>query len=170
MVRFVSIEMVVVEMTSKKLSYQLMEGSFFLYMDIPASFDKPFKTYDEMLRILEDRNIIIKNKDLARRALENFSYYGLLNPIIIISYLLPFVSMKNYIVVTNVLLYIFFGLTLYYFLKSKYKKNCSLLTTLIILSAGPVLFHFHKHIKQFYYYLHPSHKKHYYLTKLYYLK
>ena len=75
----------------------------------------------------------------------NFSYYGLLNPIIIISYLLPFVSMKNYIVVTNVLLYIFFGLTLYYFLKSKYKKNCSLLTTLIILSAGPVLFHFHKH-------------------------
>ena len=49
MVRFVSIEMVVVEMTSKKLSYQLMEGSFFLYMDIPASFDKPFKTYDEML-------------------------------------------------------------------------------------------------------------------------
>lgn len=71
--------MVVVEMTSKKLSYQLMEGSFFLYMDIPASFDKPFKTYDEMLRILEDRNIIIKNKDLARRALENFSYYGLIN-------------------------------------------------------------------------------------------
>ena len=75
----------------------------------------------------------------------NFSYYGLLNPIIMISYLLPFVSMKNYIVVTNVLLYIFFGLALYYFLKSKYKKNSSLLTTLIILSAGPVLFHFHKH-------------------------
>lgn len=48
-------------------------------MDIPASFDKPFKTYDEMLRILEDRNIIIKNKELARCALENFSYYGLIN-------------------------------------------------------------------------------------------
>ena len=79
MVRFVSIEMVVVEMTSKKLSYQLMEGGFFLYMDIPASFDKPFKTYDEMLRILEDRNIIKKNKELARCALENFSYYGLIN-------------------------------------------------------------------------------------------
>lgn len=48
-------------------------------MDIPASFDKPFKTYDEMLRILEDRNIIIKNKELARCALENFSYYGLIS-------------------------------------------------------------------------------------------
>lgn len=72
MVRLVSIEMVVVEMTSKKLSYQLMEGSFFLYMDIPASFDKPFKTYDEMLRILEDRNIINKEQRFSSSCIREF--------------------------------------------------------------------------------------------------
>lgn len=81
----------------------------------------------------------------AGQNIYNFSYYGLLNPIMMFSYLLPFVSMKDYIIVTNVILYIFFGLTLYYFLKSKYRNNISLLTTFIILLAGPILFHFHKH-------------------------
>lgn len=42
-------------------------------------YDKPFKTYEEMLHILEERHIIINDKDLALRALQNFSYYGLIN-------------------------------------------------------------------------------------------
>lgn len=42
-------------------------------------YDKPFKTYNEMLRILEDRHIVIADRDFAIRILENFSYYGLIN-------------------------------------------------------------------------------------------
>lgn len=48
-------------------------------MTIPTTFDKPFQNYDQMIAILESRNIKINDKALAIRALENFSYYGLIN-------------------------------------------------------------------------------------------
>lgn len=48
-------------------------------MNVPTIFDKPFKTYEEMIKILESRHISITDKELALRALENFSYYGLIN-------------------------------------------------------------------------------------------
>lgn len=48
-------------------------------MITPTTFDKPFITYNQMIQILEDRHITIPDKNLAIRALENFSYYGLIN-------------------------------------------------------------------------------------------
>lgn len=81
----------------------------------------------------------------AGQNIYNFSYYGLLNPLILISYLFPKISMTNYIIILNTLLYISFGLIMYYFLKSKFKDNISLLTTMILLCAAPILYHFHKH-------------------------
>ncbi len=81
----------------------------------------------------------------AGQNIYNFSYYGLLNPIILLSYLFPFINMTNYIIITNTLLYIVFGIIMYYFLKNKFKNDVSLLTTIIILCTGPILYHFHKH-------------------------
>lgn len=81
----------------------------------------------------------------AGQNIYNFSYYGLLNPLIIFSYLLPNVSMTSYIIFVNVFLYLFFGIILYYFLKTKFERNSSLVTTLIILCSSSLLFHFHKH-------------------------
>lgn len=48
-------------------------------MEKPEIYDKPFKTYEEMIQIMESRNIIVENKLFALSALENFSYYGLIN-------------------------------------------------------------------------------------------
>lgn len=81
----------------------------------------------------------------AGQNIYNFSYYGLLNPLIIFSYLFPNVSMTSYIIFMNVFLYLFFGIILYYFLKTKFERNSSLVTTLIILCSSSLLFHFHKH-------------------------
>lgn len=81
----------------------------------------------------------------AGQNIYNFSYYGLLNPFIIFSYLLPFVSMTNYIMILNCLLFIFFGFMEYYFLKTKFSKTTAIVTTIITLCASPVLFHFHRH-------------------------
>lgn len=44
-----------------------------------SPYDKPFKTYDEMITILESRNIIINDNQFAKSALKNFSYYSLIN-------------------------------------------------------------------------------------------
>ena len=57
----------------------------------------------------------------------NYSYYGLLSPIILISYLLPFVKMSTYIMVASVILYLASGILMYVFLKNnKFDEKISL--------------------------------------------
>lgn len=81
----------------------------------------------------------------AGQNIYNFSYYGLLSPIVLISYLFPFVSMSNYIIISNVILYVLFGILVYYFLKTKVVSSSAFVTTLILLCSGSILFHFHRH-------------------------
>lgn len=77
----------------------------------------------------------------------NYSYYGLLSPIILISYLLPFVKMSTYIMVASVILYLASGILMYVFLKNnKFDEKISLFSALLLLSTAPLTFHFHHHI------------------------
>lgn len=48
-------------------------------MQNDTTYDKPFKDYDEMIKIMEDRNIIISDKAFARRVLNSLSYYTIIN-------------------------------------------------------------------------------------------
>lgn len=81
----------------------------------------------------------------AGQNIYNFSYYGLYNPLIMLSFFLPMISMKTYIISLNIFLYIIFGLLLYYFLKTKNTSKISMISTLIILMSSTILFHFHRH-------------------------
>ena len=81
----------------------------------------------------------------AGQNIYNFSYYGLLNPLLLISYLLPFVSMKDYIITLNGIIFISTGLISYYFFKTKTTKKIAFLTTMFIIFSAPILFHLHKH-------------------------
>lgn len=81
----------------------------------------------------------------AGQNIYNFSYYGLYNPLLMLSILFKIVPMKIYIIAINIFLYILFGLLLYYFFKDKTTKKLSLVVTLILLMSSTVLFHFHKH-------------------------
>ena len=77
----------------------------------------------------------------------NYSYYGLLNPIILISYLLPFITMKTYIQISSILVVYFSILLFYYFLRNnKYNENISFLGTIAFFASTPLLFHSHRHI------------------------
>ena len=77
----------------------------------------------------------------------NFAYYGLFNPVIMISYLLPFVEMKYYIVVSTLILVYSSIILFYYFLRSnKFNEKVSFLSTIIFMCASPLLFHSHRHI------------------------
>lgn len=75
-----------------------------------------------------------------------FSYYGLFNPIYLISYFLPFISMQNYIIVVSILSILIAMILLYYFLKDKVGENISFFCSILYLLAGPIIFHAHKHI------------------------
>lgn len=76
-----------------------------------------------------------------------FSYYGLLNPYIILSYLLPFIKMVNYLIVINIIIVIADGFLFYKWLRNnKIDMNTSLVTSIIFILVSPLLFHAHRHL------------------------
>ena len=76
----------------------------------------------------------------------NISYYGLFNPIILISYLLPFVSMITYIEISMIVCLIVSIILMYYFLRRRFDLKVSFVSTLLFLTAGCFIFHLHRHI------------------------
>lgn len=76
----------------------------------------------------------------------NISYYGLFNPIILISYLLPFVSMITYIEFSMIVCLIVSIVLMYYFLRRRFDSKISFVSTLLFLTAGCFIFHLHRHI------------------------
>ena len=71
------------------------------------------------------RNLFYETKNLipnlafnlgAGQNIYNFSYYGLLSPIILISYLLPFVNMPIFIMIASVILYLLSGFLMFKFM------------------------------------------------------
>lgn len=81
----------------------------------------------------------------AGQNIYNFSYYGLYNPILMLSVLFKMIPMKIYIIATNIFLYILLGILFYYFFKDKTTKKTSLVVTLILLMSSTILYHFHRH-------------------------
>ncbi len=77
----------------------------------------------------------------------NFAYYGLLNPIILISYLLPFIDMMHYVIISSILVVIISAVLFYKWLRNNgITSNICFLTTFIFVSASPLILHSHRHI------------------------
>ena len=77
----------------------------------------------------------------------NFSYYGLMNPFILLSYLLPFVPMKVYIATISIIIQIVSSILIFKFLDShNYSKKICLFSSLAFLTLSPIIFHSHYHI------------------------
>lgn len=83
----------------------------------------------------------------AGQNIYNFAYYGFLNPIILFSYLLPFVKMIDYLAISMIILIIASIILFYKFLLNhNYSSKLSLFTTFIFLCASPLIFHSHRHV------------------------
>ncbi|MBQ1813067.1 MAG: YfhO family protein [Bacilli bacterium] len=77
----------------------------------------------------------------------NLSYYGLLSPLILPSYLLPFLDMVTYMTIMDILVVIISGILFYNFLKNnKFNDDITLITSILFITAGPLIFHMHRHI------------------------
>ncbi len=77
----------------------------------------------------------------------NISYYGLLSPIVLLSYLFPHINMMIYITIVNILILIISSFLFYNWVKS---HNCtnqvSLVSSLIFVLVEPFIFQMHRHI------------------------
>lgn len=83
----------------------------------------------------------------AGQNIYHFAYYGLLNPIILLSYLLPHVSMMNYVMISTFLL-IATSVCLFYRFLRHHEENETIcfFCSFLFLAATPMLFHLHRHI------------------------
>ena len=75
-----------------------------------------------------------------------FSYYGLYSPVILISYLLPFVKMSTYIQAASIIGMEISILLFYRFMRTKFRDGTAFLMSLAFLCASPLIFHSHRHI------------------------
>ncbi len=83
----------------------------------------------------------------AGQNIYNFSYYGFLSPVVLISYLLPWVSMERYLVAASVLGLAASVLLFYRWLRGcGFLKGTSFFCALIFLLAGPMIYHTFKQI------------------------
>lgn len=77
----------------------------------------------------------------------NFSYYGLYNPIILLSYLLPFLPMSDYLMGAGVVCLTASVLMLYRWLEyQKFVPAIRMAVSVMFLLAGPMIFHSYRHI------------------------
>lgn len=81
----------------------------------------------------------------AGQNIYNIAYYGLLNPIILLSYLFPFIKMIDYLIIVNIILLFLSNILFYKFIKTKFNENISLTLTLLFTLSGSLIFHFHRH-------------------------
>lgn len=72
-----STEVAVFKMASENLLV-IVDKEVFSLQNI-TQYDKPFLNYQELISLMESRNIIISDYDFAKRALSNISYYTLAN-------------------------------------------------------------------------------------------
>lgn len=76
----------------------------------------------------------------------NISYYGLLSPVILFSYLLPFISMRNYIIGSSIILLLATIFLFYKWIRNNFNSKYSFLLTLLFMFSSPIFFHFHRQI------------------------
>ena len=77
----------------------------------------------------------------------NFSYYGLLSPIILVSYLFPKLSMIKYIMISTIIIVIISANLIYLFLKKKnYSSEVCFIASLAFIFSSSISFQSHRHI------------------------
>lgn len=92
----------------------------------------------------------------AGQNIYNFAYYGFLNPITLISYCLPWVSMGTYVMVSSIVVVILSVILFFLWLKLiqatdipgnvRMSDTVIYVTTILFTCASPLLFHSHKQI------------------------
>ena len=77
----------------------------------------------------------------------HFAYYGLYNPLYLPAYFLPFVKMSDYIMVISILCLVADVLLFFKWIRSHgVSKGNGVLTSILFLLAGPMIFHSYTHV------------------------
>lgn len=102
------------------------------------------------------RNLFYQTKNLfpnfafhlgAGQNIFYLAYYGLYSPIILFSYLFPFIKMGSYLTIASFIIIIISIILFYHFLKqNNFSSKISFFTTLLFLFSSCFIYHSHRHI------------------------
>ena len=137
--------------------YVLLYTNFFKYsFGSMVDWDVQHWTIPDYLRKLFYNNkTLFNNLGINLGAGQNifyYSYYGYLSPLIFVSFLLPFIPMHIYIQGISIISLLISAILLYRFILNKSNSTIALLSTLLLFSMTPLLFHAHRHIMFVIYY------------------
>lgn len=76
----------------------------------------------------------------------NFSYYGLFSPIVLFSYILPFIPMYIYIPMASITSLSISIIMFYNWIKKKYDSKIAFIVSILFLLNSTFIYHFHRHI------------------------
>ena len=82
----------------------------------------------------------------AGQNIYEFTYYGLFNPIFLLSYLLPFVPMMDYIQCSSILLIWGSGMLCYWFCRQHFSERIAFVCGFLYLFSAPLIYHGHRHL------------------------
>ena len=75
-----------------------------------------------------------------------FTYYGLLSPIILLSYLLPFIPMYIYMLIAVFLSITASSILFYKWINNKYNSEIAFISTLMLILNSTYIYQCHRHI------------------------
>ena len=138
----------------------LLVGAFFIVYFLITESNYLFgstKDWNQQHWLIPEyfRNLFYENFDLfpdfafnlgSGQNIYNFSYYGFLNPIILVSYLFPFITMRSYVIGSTIFMLLLSVVLMYFFIKKKSDSKVAFISSFIFLMATPLIFHAHRHI------------------------
>ena len=149
------------KLSKKQRDYLIITIVIFLFVFLTYRFKYMFGSDTDWVNqhtIIPDyfRTIFYKTGNLlpnmafhygAGQNIFNLSYYGLMSPITLLSYFLPFLSMVTYTKIITIIILIISGILFYNFMErhGNDEKMC-LLTSIIFILGAPFIFHMHRHI------------------------
>lgn len=76
----------------------------------------------------------------------NFAYYGLFNPVYLPAYLMPHITMSDYIQAVSLISIPVSAILFYFLMKRHFIGQLPLVLSIMFMSASPLIFHSHRHI------------------------
>ncbi len=75
------------------------------------------------------------------------AYHGMLNPVLLPSYLFPHLNMYHYLIISGLMLFFLSLILLYLWMRqNRFSQALSFFSVLLLAFSGPFLFHFHKQV------------------------
>lgn len=126
-----------------------LSGSDFLYGSKLDWIDQNFTIAEYARTMFYDTKNLMPNFDLnlgLGQNMFNFVYYGFLNPIILVSYLLPFIKMVDYVMTVSIIGVLLSTFLFYKWIRNHYDTKIATISSILFITAGPLMFHSHRHL------------------------